>query len=372
MSNLFLTKGKYMKLKHLLAAGLISASMINLNAEDKIDIHYSGYLDAYLAVENDMKPQADDAIDFSRGLTYINPKKNQLGLNMALFNISATYKNLRANFGLQHGDLVKSAYETPAVTNSPMLQQANVGINVFDKVWLDAGYFLTHIGGESFLPKDNWLSSHSLVTYYEPFYQAGLRASYEGEKLTAQLHILNGNGIIEENNHNKTFGLFLGYKILDNLSLSYANVMGNEEAGTPNHGKTHILHSICTQYDVSESFSIKAQLDLATKEKVMIQNKEEDASYMGVSAQMKYKFIENLSATFRFAMIDNKDGLYPSALEGNAMTLGVEYKPSASSYIRLEGSMYNMKDDYKVFYDADGKPTNSKMELMLNCGIYLD
>ena len=122
MSNLFLTKGKYMKLKHLLAAGLISASMINLNAEDKIDIHYSGYLDAYLAVENDMKPQADDAIDFSRGLTYINPKKNQLGLNMALFNISATYKNLRANFGLQHGDLVKSAYEIPAVTNSPMLQ----------------------------------------------------------------------------------------------------------------------------------------------------------------------------------------------------------------------------------------------------------
>ena len=104
----------------------------------------------------------------------------------------------------------------------------------------------------------------------------------------------------------------------------------------------------------------------------MIQGKEEDASYMGVSAQMKYKFIENLSATFRFAMNDNKDGLYPSALEGNAMTLGVEYKPSASSYIRLEGSMYNMKDDYKVFYDADGKPTNSKMELMLNCGIYLD
>lgn len=51
MSNLFLTKGKYMKLKHLLAAGLISASMIHLKYEDKIDIHYSGYLDAYLAVE---------------------------------------------------------------------------------------------------------------------------------------------------------------------------------------------------------------------------------------------------------------------------------------------------------------------------------
>lgn len=54
------------------------------------------------------------------------------------------------------------------------------------------------------------------------------------------------------------------------------------------------------------------------------------------------------------------------------MTLGVQYLPNSFSYIRLEGSMYNMKDDYKIFTDADGKPANSKMELMLNFGVYLD
>lgn len=360
-----------MKLKALLLATLVSAFSANAFSEDKVEVKYSGYIDTYIAVENDNRPNVDNKPDFSRIMTYANPKKNQVGLNMALFNVSGTYKNLRANFGIQHGDLVHTAYEVPGTTIAPMIQQANLGINIFDKVWLDAGYFLTHIGGEALMPKDNWLSSHSLVTYYEPFYQSGLRVGYEGDKLTVQLHLLNGNGIIDENNSNKTYGIFASYKIMDNLTISYANVMGNEEADSVTK-KTHILHNICAAYDFNDKLSVKAQLDLATKEKVEIAGKESDASYMGISAQVRYKFVENLAATFRFAMIDNKDGLYPAALEGNAMTLGVEFKPSASSYIRLEGSMYNMKDDYKIFYDADGKPTNSKMELMLNCGIYLD
>ncbi len=361
-----------MKIKYLFIMAIFTAFAVNVYSQDKVNIKYSGYVDTYIAIENDNKAQDDNIIDFSRNLTYVNSKKNQLGLNIALFNIVADYKNLRANFGIQHGDLVQTAYETPGTTNSPMIQQANIGMNIYDKFWIDAGYFLTHIGAEALMPKDNWLSSHSLVTYYEPFYQAGIRASYEGEKLNAQLHILNGNGIIEENNHNKTFGLFIGYKFMDNFNISYANVIGNEEAGSPNKGKTHILHNICSQYDFSENLSAKLQFDYANKEKVIIKGKESSAGYMGISAQLRYIIIKDLSACFRFAVIDNSDGLYPDALEGNALTLGLEYKPSSASYIRIEGSLYNMNDDYKIFFDENGKPNNSKMELMLNCGIYLD
>lgn len=295
-----------MKFKTLLIASAFAfTSMLNAQEAEKLDIKYSGYVDAYAAVENDNTPQANNEVDFSRGLTYINPKKNQLGLNIALLNVNATYKNMRASFGIQHGDLVNTAFIEGA-TNAPFIQQANFGVNLFDNFWFDAGYFLTHVGGEALMPKDNWLSSHSLVTYYEPFYQAGLRFSYETDAFTAQLHILNGNGIIEENNHNKTIGLFASYKVLDNFTVSYANVMGNEEAGSPNNGKTHFLHNVCAQYDFSEDFSIKAQADIATKEKIMINNEEKDGSYLGISAQAKYSFTKCFSAAFRFAMINNK------------------------------------------------------------------
>jgi hypothetical protein len=362
-------------LKKISALALIALAFVNVsNADDKLKVKFSGYLDAYLAVENTkMQSNNDKSLNFGRDLTYVNPKKDQIGLNIAMVNVAANYEKFRANFGIQSGDLVRSAFENPGVTKTPLIQQANVGMNVFDKVWIDAGYFLTHIGGEALLPKDNWLSSHSLVTYYEPFYQSGIRISYEGDKLTAQLHILNGNGIIEENNDNKTFGIFLGYKIMDNLSVSYANVMGNEEAPAA-HSKLHMLHNICAQYDISENFSMKAQADIASKEKSKIEQngEEKDGSYFGASLAAKYAFTKSLSASARFAMINNEDGVYAPELKGNAFTLGVEYKPLDNAYIRLEGSMFSMDDKYKVFLDSDNKPSGSKAEIMLNCGIYLD
>lgn len=356
----------------LLLTAIICMNII-ANSEENLKVKVSGYIDTYVAVENDNQKLENGATNNNRQLTYINPRKNNLGLNIAMINVSANYGKARSTFAIQAGELVNTAYgDGSGLTKTPLIQQANVGYNLFDNVWMDAGYFMTHIGGESFLPKDNWLSSHSLVTYFEPFYQAGLRFSYETEKFNAQLHILNGNGMIEDNNSNKTLGLYLSYKPLENLLISYANVMGNEEADTLPH-VNHILHNVCLQYDFNKELSAKAQFDMATKSDFIKADKsKDDVSYMGASVALKYAFTEQLSSTFRFAYVNNEDGLYAPALKGMGLTLGGEYKPTANSYIRLEGTMYSLDDKFELFMDTDSKPTKSKMELMLNCGIYLD
>ncbi len=329
-----------------------------------------GYIDSYFATDNDKLDQEN--VQASRQLTFLNPYKNQISLNMALIQLDMSTGGVRGLIALQAGDFVSSAYLS---TRNQILQQANVGYNIFDDFWIDAGYFLTHIGGESVLPKDNWLSSHSIVTFFEPFFQSGIKASYEGNKLNVQLHLLNANGLYEDNNDNKTFGLFVGYNFSDDINISYANIIGNEEPGGVVGAKTLMLHNVVAKVNITEDLTLKGQVDYATKEKAKIDpvtKTQSDGIFLGFSLTGHYQLLNNFGTTFRFASTDNSEAVFFPMIKGMAYTLGFEYKPSESSYIRLEGSMFNMSDDESmIFTNSDGIPEKSKMEIILNFGLLL-
>ncbi|MDQ1266747.1 MAG: hypothetical protein QG635_1899 [Bacteroidota bacterium] len=343
-------------------------------SEEALKVNISAYIDAYITTDNDNMEGGDFSEMETGTLTYINPQKDQFRLNIAQISGKLAYKDwARGVVTLQAGDLVQSAW-TNLHAQNPMLQQANVGFRLFGNIWLDAGYFLTHIGGELLLPKDNWLSTHSIVTYYEPFYQSGMKLSYETSKLTASLHILNGNGIIEDNNYNKTIGIFIGWTPNDFFSVSYAGVYGNEEPGDPSNAKLHMLNNFCAQVNPMEHFSVKAQVDVANKDVPEIDSNGtvKSGMFLGASVQAKYEFIEKFGAAARLAYVMNEDGVYSPAWNGMEAALGVEYNPVKSSYIRLEGRVINTDDKHKLFYDKDGEAANMRMEVSLNFGFWLD
>jgi hypothetical protein len=355
----------------------ISASL-SINAQTDVPkVNISGYMDCYIASDNDGYINGQSIYPSLRKLTYINSKKDQFSLNTAQVNIDGSWSNFRGAVSFHYGDLHRTAY--PSSGNSmPAIQQANVGFKIIDNLWFDAGYFLTHIGGESLLPKDNWLTSHSIVTYFEPFYQAGIRASYESDKFTGQLYVLNGNGIFEENNDNKTLGVFLSYKPIDNLTASYASVFGNEEAGSPASFKMHMLNCFVVSYSITDAFALKGQFDLATKD--VTSYSEIDSTtvfstiagkFSGWSLTAHYQATEAFSGTLRYASANNSDGVYAPILKGNGITAGVEYKPSGNSYIRLEGTYLTFDDTFKMFLGSDNKLSNSRMEVALNFGVIL-
>lgn len=359
--------------KYLIIIFSLSFSAFTQNDAPKVNI--SGYMDCYIATDNDAYVKS--VYPYLRALTYINSKKDQFSLNTAQINIDGSWSNFRGVASIHFGDLHRTAY-TLSGNSLPAIQQANLGFNLIDNLWIDAGYFLTHIGGESFLPKDNWLSSHSIVTYFEPFYQAGVRASYETDKFTGQLYLLNGNGIFEENNDNKTLGVFLSYKPIDYLTASYASVLGNEEAGSLASYKMHMLNCFVVSYSITDAFALKGQFDIATKD--VTTNSEIDSTnnsntiagkFSGWSLTAHYQANDIFSGTLRYATSNNSDGVYAPILQGNGITAGIEYKPSANSYVRLEGTYLILGDDYKIFEGSDGKPSNKRMEVALNFGVIL-
>ncbi|MEI6089502.1 MAG: outer membrane beta-barrel protein [bacterium] len=340
---------------------------------DSPKIKISAYLDSYFATDNDKIIQNDDnSLKSARQLTYVNYKKNEFALNIAQISAELSADRFRANVTLQAGDLVKTGYQDLGA-QFPMLQQANVGYNFYSGFWIDAGLFLTHIGGEAMLPKDNWLSSHSLVTYFEPFYQSGVKVSYENEKMTACIHILNGNGIIADNNFNKSVGLFFSHKCTDNFNFSYSNIYGNEEVGSPINAKIHFLQNLVLNYNLAEKLALRGQFDLANKNFTDNTNPfgENSKMYFGGSLTAHYLINDKFSATCRAAYVDNTDSLYVPTIKGLAYTLGAEYKPSDFTYIRLEGSLTDLDENYKMFIDADNKPAASRMEVALNFGVII-
>lgn len=337
------------------------------NAQSKIDAKFNAFLDTYIATDNDKLPEGVAA---ERKFSYSNHYKDQFGINLAMIGASISYGDLvRSNVTFQMGDIQKIS--TPLfITNSPYLQQANVGFQLLKHIWLDGGYFLTHLGNESLIMKDNWLSTLNLVNYYEPFYQAGVKLSYESDAFTTCIHIINGNGIIQDNNYNKTIGLYILIPLSKDASVSYAGIYGNEEEGNPNYAKFHHLHNINLNAQM-EKLGFKFQFDYAGKEKVKNDNKEPGA-FWGAAFTSRYSITNQYSITGRMSYVDNADGVEsPPLVKGSDFTLGAEYKPIENAYLRLEGRYIKLDNEYKYFCDIKGKQKNSRMEINLNMGVWI-
>jgi len=333
---------------------------------EDLHIKMSAYLDTYYAIDND--DNFDALSQKTRPFSYINKQKDEFRLNVAQIQGVIDYnKQVRGIVTFHAGDLLHTGWEDLGA-NDPTLQQANAGFMAFENFWIDAGYFLTHIGGELLLPKDNWLSSHSLVTNFEPFYQAGFRFSYELPNITAQIHIINGNGIFEDNNYNKSVGLYFAYIFNEKWSVSYANIFGNEEAGNPQNSRLLMFHNLDINYNQSPDFRIKGQVDfanLAEKDTIKTQ------SYCGVSIEAQYCFTKVISASLRSSYIMTDNFLFINAENGYEVACGLQYKPFQPIYVMLEGRMLTFDKNYTPFL-VDGRNDSSRLELMLNFGVLLE
>lgn len=340
----------------VLFASVVCVSSV---AAQENPLRISAYVDAYYATDNNADTSG------SRAYNTIGVLKDQFAINTA--QISAAYNNgdVRGIVTLHAGTLRSIGWD-PYVAY-PIIQEANAGVRIATNCWIDAGHMLTHIGGEAVLPKDNWLSSHALVTTAEPFYQSGVRASYASGALTAQLYLVNGYNVHEDNNKNKSGGVFVGYSN-DDFSVSYAGLYGNE--GNAIGGNSlRVYNNIVAWAKLAEALQIKAQVDIAMQDDVPA--KDKSGSMVGGVLAVRYAFNNMWSATVRGGYLGDEDRVAGFGITGMEATLGVEAKPTENSFVRLEGRMMKFDEKYKVFLDADKKPTESKMEVMLGMGVWL-
>lgn len=195
-----------------------------------LPVRFGGFVDAYYAYDVRRPPNR------GRSFTTQPARHNEFNVNLAFIDAVVSGDRVRGRLALQAGNSVQANYagepRVGSVSGSDLtrhLQEAVAGYRVADELWIDGGIFFSHIGLESWISRDNWTYSRSLMSDYSPYYQAGVRASYQfSPSWSGQLHLLNGWQNISENNENKALGGQLAWTETSGWSAAYNNFWGQE------------------------------------------------------------------------------------------------------------------------------------------------
>lgn len=344
----------------------LAFTVMQVFAQKKSTLSLDFYADTYYSVFTDKSPGYQK-------YTTVSPLSNTIGLNVLQIGLDYSSKNIRSKGILHFGDIMNATWSSYA----PFVQEANVGVHLYKDWWLDVGMFATHIGTESFLPKNNDLSSTTVATYNEPFYQGGAKLSYEGsEKYDLQFWVVNGYNLFLDNNSAKSVGLLFTYNFSKSLSLTYTNLFGRESTdGAKKQFRTY--HNVYMNGQLTKKFKLTLGADVGTQTNSSLNSANSSATMFNALAILRYQITPKLSMTGRYEIFRDENGFisgFPIAisskgLELDGYTLGMEYKPNKNSYIRAETRYISMANDLKPFL-SDNNFIGNRTEFLVTMGTY--
>ena len=339
------------------------------NTRDSSKLSLLGYLDTYYSYYTDSLGPGQ----FQK-FASVSPRNNCFGLNIAQIGLNYASPMVRGNLTLHYGDIPLSSWSQ---SFNPV-QEANLGIKILKNTWLDAGFFTTHIGTESFLPKNNYLSSLTVATYNEPFYQAGARLSFKTQKIHAELWIVNGYNFFLDANSAKSVGILFRYKLNSNTSLTYTNLLGLESADVAPVKKFRFYQNIFLNTSFRDKLFLIVGGDFGMQTHSVLQDSEETAFMYNAMGEIRYYFNKKVSVTARYEIFMDPEGfiggivqdangeLMGYKLKGYAM--GVEFRPVKNAYLRAEGRYLQLSENLDVFHH--GPSPSKRWEMMITMGFY--
>jgi hypothetical protein len=258
---------------------------------------------------------------------------------------------VRTRLAFHAGDSV----ERNAITEpgpEKYIQESFLGYRLNEKLWLDAGIFLGHIGAETWVSKDNWNYTRALSADFVPYYSTGLRFTYEDSPTrNYQFHIINGWQNISENNNAKSFGIQFIDNINDKTSFIYNNFFGDEEV-ISRKSRFRGYHNFIFKHKLSDIWATISSFDIGHQSQ---QIKTCTDFWWAASFSLKYVIDFNRSLNFRIEH-------YHDSHEANVSTdsrKGFVVSNASINYDQLLIGQVNWRTEYR-FYLSNEKiyPTN--------------
>lgn len=343
------------------------------NEKSDHQLTLSAYVDSYFAGYNTNLDQQD----FQPYIT-VGARDNSFGVNVAQFGLNYEHEKVRGNIIVHYGDIPQATWST----EFNELQEANVGFKLTDGLWLDAGFFATHIGTESFLPKNNLLSHTAYLTFNEPFYQAGAKLTYDALlDWSFELWVLNGYNSFVDTNDAKSIGMLVNYNITKNTSVTYTNLFGRENEDRIEPEQKRFYQNIYLSHNWNEKVFLILGFDYGLQTNSDLQNTNKTATMFGGMITARYQFNPKFSITGRAEIFSDKNGFISgttlttngdlAGIELTGFTLGTEYRPIEKAYIRAEVRNTRAADDLQIFL-KENELTNNRFEILFTLGFELE
>jgi hypothetical protein len=312
----------------------------------------------------------------------ISARSNSFGLNIFLLHASFKSAKWRAVAGLHTGDIPAATWDS----HYNLIQEANIGYHLFKKLWVDAGFFRTHFGTEYLLPKENITSSVTIGTFYEPYFESGVKLNYDPtDKLEVNLFLLNGYGIFVDNNARKSLGLGVTYVFNDYCNAGYTAYYGNDEmlntvtARGTTFSPLFFAENAFINYS-KKKFTAQAGFDVMYRQSATVIPPSNKGLAVNGLVSLRYRFKKAWSVYGRYEYFNDADAVLSlplTDLQGKltglrlmGYTVGFEYKPSKNSYIRIEGR--DLQTDKQPIFNFNRRASTTRIEAMINMGITFD
>ncbi len=305
-------------------------------------LHIGGYVSTYYAHYDD-DTETNDFVQFAT----LAPRKDQFSLNMALLSMEYNSAEVRGKITLHYGDVPESAW--PATFN--LIQEANGGFRILKKLWFDAGFFKTHIGLESFQPRENITSSMSIPDFYAPYYLSGAKLTFLAtKKLSLQASIFNGYNEYIDNNKNKALGLSANYNLNNHISFTY-NFLTCDETPDNVKIKHQRFHQNFYATFIYSKFTIGLDLFYAAQRNSKKSDSTKNAVMYAATLVAKYNIFKKLGVYARLEDFSDPDQMLTEALSVGqyirGTTAGLELKPYPT--VGLSAEWRILESDHLIF-----------------------
>jgi hypothetical protein len=227
-------------------------------------VTWGGFIDSYYAYD------FGRPLTIDRAFTTQPARANEFNVNLAFVEAKLSGDRVRGRLALQAGTSVQSNYAAePAVGSvsgaslARHIQEAFVGVQLHDKLWVDAGIFFSNVGTEGWISSDNMTLTRSLTADYSPYYSSGVRATWQASaRTTLRVDVVNGWQNIAETNSDKAIGTRLDVALRDGVTLSHYALVGNEV------GRLRLFTGLGFSGSLSESTKLLANVDVGQQDGV--------------------------------------------------------------------------------------------------------
>lgn len=255
-------------------------------------ITWGGYVDAYYAYD------LGRPVTLDRAFTTQPARANEFNVNLAFVEAKLSGDRIRGRLALQAGTSVQSNYAaepTVGAISGPALarhlQEAYVGVQLHDRLWVDAGVFYSNVGVEGWVSSDNLTLTRSLTADFSPYYSSGVRANWQASpRVAVRVDVINGWQNISETNTDKAIGTRVDLTLRDGLTASHYAFVGNEI------GRLRLYTGLGLSGALTERTAIAANVDVGQQDAAA--GDDADA-WLGGSLMLRRRLTERSSISAR-------------------------------------------------------------------------
>jgi hypothetical protein len=181
-------------------------------------------------------------------------------INNATIGLDTNYKNVLGKITLQTGNQAAVTQDLDGtvfrgrnltVANNKYIGEALAGYH-FDKlngINVQAGYFYSYIGLESYLLAENWNYNRSFVSDFTPFYFSGARVQiFPTDKIKIEPWFMNGYQTYGKWSKNNSVGLSNYWRPRESLGFVANFYFGTDTRDDPHRKRFHHDDSVLVRY----------------------------------------------------------------------------------------------------------------------------